>query len=549
MAGFNTGSIERPPKPKDPKSRPKLVPRSSPGQSNHYDFPPPSRDKQPYNHDEGMGHHHGLPISNYVPFSPQLVEVNINYSEGEEGSIHGNSATLMQQSDNLSNPSSPGSEPELQIDLGGVGGGRKNRDKYSPAKARIAPPANRSLLGGLKRTANPPSSLDVTPGGQRAGKSGTSSPQMTNNSSSGLTTPKGSSFKRKGEAISALANSLYERKRIAEMGRQVGVPTPLQASTPAEGAVGGGAGPETMETDPAQEDSEETTATTLNQQFSSIYLDRNKTTIAVVDPDQKRIRKRKNPAADTPPRPKKASRTQNASKVAASQQNAHLEPATEVATPSPSAQLQQDPAPRASLPVPGLRADTPMSFRTPEEVPMPAAIGTSGGGGGGAKGSGGGAQGGSAKGQPQSKTQAHGTPQSHQRQPGGKKARSRANKAAASKAAGSSAAVVNSSKTSAASPVKASTPSSSLAPPPPVATAVTTQDAAGVRGGDFAPGILEEETPEFAEGSGLLADTIRKVDRTFRVRLNQMAGGSEDMGYQYFTEKVLAGRRLNLFQD
>ena len=41
---------------------------------------------------------------------------------------------------------------------------------------------------------------------------------------------------------------------------------------------------------------------------------------------------------------------------------------------------------------------------------------------------------------------------------------------------------------------------------------------------------------EGVEGTGLLADTIKKVDRSFRARL--VAGSSEDLGYQYFVEKV-----------
>ena len=38
------------------------------------------------------------------------------------------------------------------------------------------------------------------------------------------------------------------------------------------------------------------------------------------------------------------------------------------------------------------------------------------------------------------------------------------------------------------------------------------------------------------EGTGLLAETMRKVDRSFRAKL--VAGSCEDLGYQYFVEKV-----------
>ena len=44
------------------------------------------------------------------------------------------------------------------------------------------------------------------------------------------------------------------------------------------------------------------------------------------------------------------------------------------------------------------------------------------------------------------------------------------------------------------------------------------------------------DSGECVEGTGLLAETMRKVDRSFRARL--VAGATEDLGYQYFVEKV-----------
>ena len=44
------------------------------------------------------------------------------------------------------------------------------------------------------------------------------------------------------------------------------------------------------------------------------------------------------------------------------------------------------------------------------------------------------------------------------------------------------------------------------------------------------------EGGEGVEGTGLLAETMRKVDRSFRAKL--LAGSAEDLGYQYFVEKV-----------
>ena len=78
---------------------------------------------------------HAPPVLNYLPFSPQLVEVIPSMSEAEDG--HGNAATLMSNHGNTaavspapSAPSSP-SEGELQIDDSAW----RRRDK-SPAKPR-----------------------------------------------------------------------------------------------------------------------------------------------------------------------------------------------------------------------------------------------------------------------------------------------------------------------------------------------------------------------------------------------------------------------------
>lgn len=58
----------------------------------------------------------------------------------------------------------------------------------------------------------------------------------------------------------------------------------------------------------------------------------------------------------------------------------------------------------------------------------------------------------------------------------------------------------------------------------------TSPVAAGAREG------TEEGEGNDVEGTGLLAETMRKVDRSFRARL--VAGPSDDLGYQYFVEKV-----------
>ena len=61
-----------------------------------------------------------LTASNHIPASPQIVEIKIQgmYSESEDsGSVHGNSAQLRSRLDSQSEPSSPGSDPGLQIDM------------------------------------------------------------------------------------------------------------------------------------------------------------------------------------------------------------------------------------------------------------------------------------------------------------------------------------------------------------------------------------------------------------------------------------------------
>lgn len=67
----------------------------------------------------------GLTASNHIPSSPQIVEIKIQgmYSESEDsGSIHGNSAQLLVGPDSQSEPSSPGSDLGLQIDMPDVDG-------------------------------------------------------------------------------------------------------------------------------------------------------------------------------------------------------------------------------------------------------------------------------------------------------------------------------------------------------------------------------------------------------------------------------------------
>lgn len=90
---------------------------------------------------------HAVPILNYLPFSPQLVEVIPSMSEAEDG--HGNAATLM-ASPATSAPSSPASEGELQIDDSAWR--RKERSPVKPA--RLLPSESKSFMGFGRRTQN-----------------------------------------------------------------------------------------------------------------------------------------------------------------------------------------------------------------------------------------------------------------------------------------------------------------------------------------------------------------------------------------------------------
>ena len=539
----NTNSTPKPPRELKLTKPTKEVAQPSPGQvHNHVDY---SQQEGTRYSQEPVITLQTLPVSNYVPFSPQLVEVNVNLSETEDGSMHGNSATLM-HSLAISEPSTPGSEPELQIDLGEPGGAeqrwRAQQERHSPANIRVTPPAKSSMLGGLNRT---PMILNINSSRQSVASPIVSSPQVSG-SSPVLWTPnfkRGLRGRKPGEALSALATSLAERKRVAELGSQTPMlTTPTSALGDREGGYGNGNYQEAMEMDTSLEDSDEVKATQLNSQFSSVYLDRAKTAIAVVDPDQKRLRKRKKIAVEQTP--KKVPRIQNTSKIVTSIANIsdldmHGETMAASLTSQVNAAVNLG---RQDSPSNG-RAETLKVKLTQNGQTSPGrAVSASPGGGGagvgrklgGLSGKGGNSKaGGKGKG-------GKFIIGSH----AGKKAKGRAKNASLAK----SSSVWPAKTTSAATPTTAVSSHSTSPQLNPVFTPLASQDSSltatttpmtareGVAMARY--GLVEEETPEFAEGSGLLAETVQKVDRSFRARINQMAGSSEDMGYQYFSEKV-----------
>ena len=72
-----------------------------------------------------------ISVFNHIPCPPQLVVV-CNHDDGS------NTASIFQGNDSISEPSSPGSEPELQIDLGLPSSGER-RGGGGDKSIRVAP--------------------------------------------------------------------------------------------------------------------------------------------------------------------------------------------------------------------------------------------------------------------------------------------------------------------------------------------------------------------------------------------------------------------------
>ena len=509
------------------------------------------KESPPYSHEASMISQHHLAISNHIPYSPQLVEVT-PLSEAEDGSILGNSAMVMQPNDEMiSEPSTPGSPPELQIDLDGTAGLHKGGDKNSPLKgSRIGQPASRSLLGNLnKRTSS------HSPGNFEFNSSNTQSntgPVFDGGASASNLLKfklKKMPGRKPGAVLTALATSLAER-RVAEL------------SGPPVGSSSPGTPPSSQENSNTSEvggDSEQTTEDGMNNSFSSIYQDRCKTHITVVDPDQKRSRKRpKNKFPDPPP--KKSARVQNTTAKVPTINNATTAPpsSNEPDLPRALPPPPLPPAPPSQTVIPSLPPSTPSPSTTlpaslhvepitirPTTTASPAAKldpKTS-------------TPNKSAKNTTAAKTVLSINKKSPVKKPrgmttpaGGKKVAKGRSKAATSRqanAARSSATTVANSNTMGGMSFQANGGLSKIVTPTiggvplmsntPIFRPEIPLSTASIQSHNFE----EEEMPDITEGSGgLLADTIRKVDRSFRARVNQMSGGSEDMGYQYFTEKV-----------
>lgn len=466
-------------------------------------------------------------ISNHIPPSAAVVEVNPSGVDGDKTSRLVNRGS--------SEPSSPGSPRDLQIDL--------DRSR-SPGKKRTSEPAG--MLNAIKR--NIPGSLDFNEGG---------SPQAVGGNLSQLS--RGVKGRKAGDRLSAVLSNLTAR-RVANasastvIGGQGGTVTAVNAAgLPLSG--GGGASAENMDT----EDSEDMNAQGQSDNpFSSIYHDRNKTAIALVDPDShKRKRNINKRFTDQPPPAKKSKVQSSASSKPSSKESEPLLTATSV----PEITVNNN-----SLGFVNLRPEVPSAVGSSTSVsPQSSTESPNSKGGGG-------------KGHPHAHTQqqhqSHAgssaggpgftlgvSPSKQTNATGKKKSKSKSkqsahgrspNKGVSKTSSTPSRALVTASSSSSSPAASATTatvnnlshPSPSQAAAAPSSSSSSSNQESlnnlriGVRGEEAAPGIEDDDSNDFAEGSGLFADTVRKVNQSFRARVNHLTGNNDDMGYQYFTEKV-----------
>ena len=444
--------------------------------------------------------HLGNSISNHLSALPAVVEVS-------PSGLHSNSSERSNLA-TFSEPSSPDTPPGLQIDL--------EDSTLLGGKHRQSPSKILGMLSAIERNSQVPGSLDF---GGDTGPQTVTLPSPT----AGLSKIKrGNKGRKAGDMLSQLVSSLAERQRM-------GVVTP--GSSPVVLTSGGVvASFDNLEPDQTlrEEMDDSGTPTTavadINPAFSSIYADRNKTAVYEVDPSGKRDRKRKKPGNDsTPPQAKKPARTAKVSPNKAVSLN-------DLLTDSPQIHV-------ATSEVVKLGRMT-AADRVPSSVsPQPQTIvpGISG----------------------------HVTTASHAAGSSiivGPKTPSKSNRGANPAKKRSRPKGSKGSKTSLAGRTS-TTHTPSIASSPSVIsheqnTAIiksttmvkpTASMAADMRVEEAAQkmGAVANEIDIFQEGTGLLADTLRKVNSSFHARLNQMSGGSEDMGYQYFMEKV----RVHLFRQ
>lgn len=460
-------------------------------------------------------------ISNHIPPSAAVVEVN---PSGTDDDKLENVAS--------SEPSSPGSPRELQIDLD---------QTRSPGKKKLG--GSTSMLASRR---NIPGSLDFNESG---------SPQAVGSNLSQLNRRvKG----KAGARLSAVLSNLTRRAASA-MGGQGGSMTPVSAGVP----LSGGGATTALDNMDVDEPEDANGQGQSDNPFSSIYHDRNKTAIALVDPDSHKRKRNINKrfTEQQPPPPAKKPKVQSSANSKPTSNKESSSTTEPLLTTSGAPEITVN---NTSLSFVNLRPEVPAAVGSSKSTsPQSSTESPSSKGGG------------------KSHQQSH-QPQQQQHQSqtnsspsgagglnlgvtpgrpssatGKKKTKSKGAKQAGhgrspikgvSKASTPNRALVTTSSSSTASTAvtNLSHPSPSQAAAPSSSSSNSNNNSQeslnnlriGVRGEEAAPGMDDDDSNDFAEGSGLFADTVRKVNQSFRARVNHLTGNSDDMGYQYFTEKV-----------
>ena len=506
--------------------------------------------------------------------------------------------------------SSPGTPPSLQIDLDG--GSSRNRLDKSPNRGRAIPSGGRSLFDGI-RSSQVSGTLDFPNGGGNSMQAVLMNPPSSQ--------PNAVREKKKGgkagASLSALISTLTQRRMVGQ-GSNAPVHVASEGGTAAVSPAAGGT-PQNSDADMAKQKSAEESQDVTSSPFSSIYVSSNKTAIAVVDPNQKRPKRKTLKGATGEPPAKKArvagsmttgggagdlqGITDPAAYVAKIQEygSAVIGALNKSASPAPSVPVSS--APVSSLPT--VRPEPPAPKLAPPAVPQSDVTTTS------------------MDVSPSTSTTSNsnsittsvpmpvpGTVQPRVVSGGGSKKKKRLDKnrgrspykvqaggiskpvvpsppqkmAAPSVLSALTAAIATPTMTTTTQPaipittIAAQTPPSSTAPPTsqPGAASLLQQVsqlvasrhdspgsstgsvdvrgeaavgqsaavAAAVAAAAAAAAAAAEDSgiSDYVNGNvtGLMADTMRRVNASFVTRVNQMTGPSEDMGYKYFMEKVSA---------
>ena len=227
--------------------------------------------------------------SSYEPFSPQVVEVKVNVDPDSD----------LKLSDPYHAISSPDSEPELKIDCDYEPEPKKRKESKRPGHS-VSPQPHKTdkIKGNFSSKKNYPTHLGLVNKGKGIHGTGLQFTKKTplNSDSPQKMIPTPTGFKpikgTPGAVLSSLATHLAEKKRAEMNGFQDSPKKTKHASStviipPTSGS-------------PINEETQgEEVSASLKSAFSSAYPPE-KTAIAVVDPENKRVRKRKQVYTGTP---------------------------------------------------------------------------------------------------------------------------------------------------------------------------------------------------------------------------------------------------------